>query len=1025
MAALTPSRIHAIFSPDPRLKIDTENTDVQQHGPVPGMVNPQQAGDRLIQTYEPADDGLSFDIVIAGGGGGSTYYYRPNASSTLYGHDGYQIHTGTEAVESGADAGGRARSQPHLLATDGGLYACWTLNDQNSTIGIAKRDDSTGTWSILHTENVIGGVISPSLVQIGSRLYCFYVVEDFTAGTHRADALISMDAGVTWDTYVTDVLPPWVDSDDGEILKARFAASGNDIVAAVSYETPATDPRIQVYSSSDCGLTFSESGAILVGRGAEITAIPGGFYMVWGDGTGLSRVYGSSLPAGILQPSATRTLATDAIFNPDNQTVCTDDQGRLLVYYDGGNAVNPQSAAGRVIASEDGGSTWDYLSSDLFNLTRSRWYASSTDVPSPQDIYATHYCGAVCMVSRMGVAATENPIYMDIFGGWTTVTSHTVADAVRQRSQITPAVSYWGSSVTPNGSDWSGNPGTGTFTDNEDGSTNLSGTDTYTADVTTGTGPDEGAFLRAKLTCNSGDARVSIRINDGGTADRCSIWSRDDGTFVVSGAVNTGVTPSVDATQPHEILLVMRGGTYSAWVRQAPTSGNLLHDGWEQIADGLAVGTLGPVAFDTQFQFEVDGGDADFFYVEGYPYGGQPTWEVDPNLIGKRAAASPQKMPNGAELGFATTGKPVAGDVYEILPDYEYRIQRVDGCAHRSPRIAWRTDDTADDPVIVWTRDVAADACMGTDAFGAVLMGLNFGSVVIEALIASVWAPLDTVSLAEFTGGSYVRTGDCIKPDSAGASRYYRYNELAGWAFKTATDCYRIVGNTEGYWSTDAKQVTLYLDPADVDPGDPTSGSDGELYATDALIWFNDPAISSTFESIRFTLQDPLCDTFYQASIVQPMRLTGIGFLDSYGTQYTTTYNAEVETTRGGSRCVAYYGPERRATQISWSDGICLELDQLDDYVTGGTHVLSGYRDVAEVIRGYTQNGYESGCPVAFTECLPTAEASGAQTMLGRNKWLWGMFDNQSLAVDEVVEDNDCDGCQVIRITNVNFSEEI
>jgi hypothetical protein len=359
--------------------------------------------------------------------------------------------------------------------------------------------------------------------------------------------------------------------------------------------------------------------------------------------------------------------------------------------------------------------------------------------------------------------------------------------------------------------------------------------------------------------------------------------------------------------------------------------------------------------------------------------------------IPRRLTAEPLDLESGLQVS-AIDGPAARGDLWDIGVRARFPIELIDPRVYPSPRQAWRSVGDAAQALIRWDLD-DADSTFGP-CFGVFLDGLNWRLGRIQGWDGATWTTLIEIdTAADATGLSYLRRGDTLEVDPAGAGRAARWwalHELAGaTAELDATIRRRIETSSSGWWGPDTG-VRPTIRMRAVNPADPASGSALRIWRR---TWCGVVQSTSRFRAIRLVIDaQNTVDDDLRVGVVAIGRVLVTADPD-WGRAIETTPQASLITTRSGSRIGRRLGAERRLVEVSWPTGVeqgpvSGRLSASPDWYAGPAGPVASPHATPTDLEGMLRSLDGPVVPLVY---LPSIDLSQpTQAIMGRERLVYG-----------------------------------
>jgi len=446
----------------------------------------------------------------------------------------------------------------------------------------------------------------------------------------------------------------------------------------------------------------------------------------------------------------------------------------------------------------------------------------------------------------------------------------------------------------------------------------------------TTTGVGSGAFIRARFWDGVSSYSVKVRFSQ-----LAFVVSDDNG-----GTLATVAAAAAVAGTGIQIMLTV-GSSYCRvfWRASNLAVKSDADQLWQDL--GLITGLVNGGASTSVAQFGADSSPVlahtHTTDVKTVSVGGSNVIEditqVNPaSLSGRCLASTPQYVDSGLRLR-AVAGPGFYADAWNIATAYTYGAENVCTDVSPSPRTTWRTvSNTAQNLRFDLPETEAYHE--PTRVFGLALFNINYRTAYLDGWNGAAWVRvLDVNAAFNQSGVRFSRSGSTLTgvfgSGSVPGTNWFTYNSLAGSHVRMTdsataiTVVRKIRSNTEGgLGSACVMQCVMQLE--DVDATDPTGAAVAdtmEIVSKNVLTLCT--SISPGFT--RFRLNVPaqtVAETYFETGTMLAGTLAVFGTQYSRGRALTFAQNTKVTTAINGSRVSVNLGPERRAVELAWVDGI-------------------------------------------------------------------------------------------------------
>jgi len=363
--------------------------------------------------------------------------------------------------------------------------------------------------------------------------------------------------------------------------------------------------------------------------------------------------------------------------------------------------------------------------------------------------------------------------------------------------------------------------------------------------------------------------------------------------------------------------------------------------------------------------------------------------------------------------------------VIDIPVGYTYAIENAWPTLSPSPRVQWRSQDTATQQELSF--DFGDNKWHG-NVLALFVINASPRQWILELDDASTgWTTLGTLDLALGTGLTFIRDGDYVRPDTGTTAidRYIHEDELvrtAAW-FTDGTDVQRVVRNSGGYWTARSGVPKVHLELED-GSSLAASGSSGQLVSGAGLAVFAVPSspLARRYLRVRVASGQLTPDGDYRAGVIGVGRVVAAGADPSWG------WTRRVELSRELSRRTDQFlelrptGPARAVLTYSWPDGVILR--PLHSEATAAAVKYSSSEpigveeDVHSALTQLLVTRLDQGrIPVAVVPKLPDL----GDTLTDPYRWLYGRVRSENHGITGVVGEEG--STEVVRVDGLTFEE--
>lgn len=303
-----------------------------------------------------------------------------------------------------------------------------------------------------------------------------------------------------------------------------------------------------------------------------------------------------------------------------------------------------------------------------------------------------------------------------------------------------------------------------------------------------------------------------------------------------------------------------------------------------------------------------------------------------------------------------------AGDVYEIDARADYPIDNIFHQVALSPRVVWRSVDTARQN-IAWYMDPVVGTTARTlglsDVMGLHLTGINWKEASLDVWTGSTWTTVKNIDTSEGLQGTFRRHGATLVPNSTSRPFQVHFDEVRGWYAELDDHgtkyIVKIKQNTEGVWTTSlAKSPVLYIDTDHTDPATLPLNGDISIMPTSITLvseLFNRSATPGDF---AFRLVIPAQDTlegYFQVGTMVQGSMYFMAPQYQRGRTITHTPNIETVETMDGMFYTRKLSEGRRTFQVAWTEPVdtrtimSLDPDYWQFSTSTGAQPVANYGD--------------------------------------------------------------------------------
>lgn len=1080
--ATTPTYLRGIVIPDARggaASYDSTNSTATQAGNKPGVPEAQQPTKMVLEALGDMSAGKALRVLTTKGGmpgidGARFIWYQSgDAAADRRYWDPPVLISHWEYLERTTTAN-RYRF-PHMIRlASGELLAVWCYD----TTGIRFWKRSTAkAWtnigiplaSLTLATNAIPTY--PCLVQLPSgRVLMFQWYDPPGASTLQVAGLYSDDDGDTWEVLGNSLLDSGLSTLTYSSSTGRLRAVYLDgRIALFGHVATATADKIAQWASLDLGASFQAVGSVFAGDTETVSTVTSGatnvgypepvvvngqihlYYLDQTSGGSASYVPRRKVLATAYTALADGEMtnlqsaadlmewATESggLFNSGDLAVYVDDDG--VVWAIGRDHDGSAAMEVAVLYSLDSGDTFSRPGSSPAQCGGATLWRSADASTYPRQITAcASFSQGVmlhCFAANPGTA--DDSACCAELGGYTkprgSAFAPTVIDGNFDRNGD---VLTWLPFDVPDDCGWtgatSGAPSVTSVTGGLRIVTAGGEGQVYTQAVTTTLA--QGIRARAFLTVASGDnAVLDVRISDATPLQyRVQVWIEDGELrlYDVNAAADIGtVTTTAALDGLIEVLVILTSSDVAAYYRAI--DGGSSRD-WTTIDTGTPTSSAANDGGQVRWGNE-SSTDATWRMVAA-SYG---TYKGTENAA--QRCYGPDSVPVAFGMSARAVGGPTAqGEIWNIDTDYDFAVSNLDPRVQPSPRVPWRS--TADNVQLdlIWTLSAEETRLRGPlMAFGWI--GGNIGTAELYGQASGGgWTKIADLDARLGSSLKYTRVGEVIMPDTSGGSAaqwYLPHAAAAGMYFRSSSTVVRkIVRSSSGAWTPSSTTLNMRLEMEDHDSGDPSSGTTGEIWASDYLCVV---PVSTTYKAYRLRiLAQHTAENYYQLGTVI------LGSFHPFGRPYSWGRGQEIspvyEMTEGrtGLRRSRKTGPSRRAVEIAWPDGVDTSQigdassapDYLAGYTGGGAvadRAVAAPAATAHDVFGILDEVGGATVPVVYLPriALP-ASSSTAVHITHPEHLLYGRIMTETLRMDARLGNEWANPGEVVRVGTVRMERE-
>lgn len=326
------------------------------------------------------------------------------------------------------------------------------------------------------------------------------------------------------------------------------------------------------------------------------------------------------------------------------------------------------------------------------------------------------------------------------------------------------------------------------------------------------------------------------------------------------------------------------------------------------------------------------------------------------------------------------SGTAHGGEEWDIPIEASYSADKALPNKSASPRVGWRSTVASGEHIAFEFGTSEEDQGLGSEVLGLYLEDVSFPRVEVSLYKDGAWEAADTIDLRLFSGVSYTREGDAVRPSGAGdITRYIRHGELTGGVLDLGSNVVRVIGgNTGGAADGQGDVQAVSITMSDFDGTEPASGT-MSASATKVLILYHlrgDRAI----RGVRLKPLDSKGNIRIGTFACGPVHILG-NRPDPTRTRVYEVGNEIVENPDGTTYEVAR--PDGGRVEISWTR-LIRGYHQQDD-TNGFGQVFGSSKASSEpytsrhstpwTLRGFVEE--QQRAPVVFCPYIPQDDGAG------------------------------------------------
>ena len=943
--------------------------------PKPDYPEPQQDSDLLLTAAGEFTSTEPLDIFTAKAGsiGECGFVWKQESETEYYGQDQASISRWQQVIEG--TAGTTTRNdllQAIALPNGNQLVMVMHKDGTNQNIKIYKRT-STGTITntTIYTQPQTTYDLKGGLTLLGDGSILGLFMQATPAGQANIQAKRSFD-GDTWYLLSKRVLPIDIDISGTfgagaagvRIERMRFIESLGQILLLLnvtSYNTSLSEQNlVYQYSSTNNGCSFIDVGptdGTLPYFGLELIVRNDQFQVFYIDNTDeseyifldnattpLDRAKGHGATRQVVngQITISKVDATHGYLTDGYQSVWRDEAGTYFaVYKDVGSSTDTRFV---LFVSEDG-ETWTIYGNPSEDTTptiqRGIVYDGDDAESMPSEISGCTAAGRQVLyhnyITKGAFPHNEGGLHLFELGGWSTINLPAQSQFPQTQERANWSKTWVPYNAPNNTSAWT-KIGAGTITQNNDKATFLT-TSAQTAYVETAlfsSTLEQGVLVRARLKSITEGASAAGRGIQVETTDRiATVWLDTNEIRLrdTNGSISLG-NVTADTTKGIEIFLAVTNNTARAWYRRdfqgrkewTPIGNGALSSGSSAANTRVRFGhlsTSGSITSDMETEW----------YEVHYAYSENTGLQLEEEPANPDDLAAKPYPPQGT-TAFIDFGVQVStmdspayyGDEYKIKETSISHIKNMFMENSRSPRITWRSADTATQNIALFldlSLEENQNSTLGTDSFALHLNNINFRSFELQRYDqpSAAWVSMGTFS--NDVGGqfNFSRTGNTITSTDA-QGIFLQYNECQNWILLLTsgetTIARRIRTNTAGTFDTATNRTKAQLILEDAQTTDPTSGT-AYLVPTSCTAIVHNTNSLAAIKLIISSQTTPenifMIGSFVGGALLAPQQY-------SRGRQISFSPGTETTTTTDGQDLTRTNHDGQRIYRIAWTEGV-------------------------------------------------------------------------------------------------------
>jgi hypothetical protein len=1017
--------LRGFLIPDERIGIDTFSaslSSVTQAGPKPGVPEPQQEGALVVRASgsQGAGEAKRFRTVQGGfpGADGAEFVWEDDGDTLWTGWEPPNAVSQFQWIDRSTTAN---KWKPYdAITRANGTVIVLAIKDTPQVV-VQRRITAT-LWTeveVYDNGTAYTDTAGCCLCELPSgRLMCFYTVEQDPLYRHIRTSY-SDDGGATWYRASARCSPTSV-----VVRSMKAVYYRGCVVALLHVEALTPDDELRQWVSQDDGLHFRETDAsttevhgypdltVCNGRltAAFVTLVSGTYSAVC---VSVGAPAESMLSAERVVISAAWDWArvSGGTFTRGECILKSDEAG---VLWAGGvdlDAGSTQTAY--VFRSADGGATWT-TGDPVLTLDD-----ASTNM---HHIRGTWHGGRLVLVSAHDAspATADDSLSAVYLGGYSTVTRPEQTIYPQYGLSLGYERDYLPFDLPENtGTVWTaGTSGAPTVSITSSG---LRVQHTGGADATNWTAAptttlETGAVLEFAIKVVAGTAAGVVRITDGVGVSysvrvevtTTAIVLKDDfaGTTIATVTTNAGASGVIVRLDVGEATT----GKASAWYAPLTTG---TRRAFVSIGSSTSLTSSTPTT--TVIQLATNSGNASTDVYWGrwsYQTNRDSTstlfaGQTNPQaLTGRAWSSAPVYVDDDLDVS-ATHGPTVPGDVFHVDTRYDYPVTAITVDVAASPRVGWRSTQTAAAESLVWelSSTLSQSSRLLGPTLGLAIFGGNWRTGTLYGRDGvGTWNAIASIDAASGQSSCpFTREGDTILVNTGGsgsAADYIRHGALVGAYLDCGSgNVYRIDAHSEGAWTTSATKHPRFK-VSGTATAHATSGTCA-IIPRDHVTIVHDIGKYNAYK-LTIDAQDTYEDDFRIGTLcIGPFFFFGLPY--SYGRMREHEAGTELYETRGRTRRTIVRAPARRSVTMDWGDWVnarqALTASTVPDYLhaaTGGAEPVATRADTVQSLAtlvAYSTRGAD--LPVVYCERIAkSANAAATIRLTDREGFMLGRIES-------------------------------